>query len=331
MATLEDVLGALTLIQQELVASKAETAALKAQIERMQRNPFDASTGRTTAGTSGSGGGTSTVPQVTVNIPTPIPLAAPERYAGDPNKVQVFLTQIVLHFSCRPTVFSTNQARVAFTISYLSGDAASWVVPLVSTNDPILTDWDAFRKEFEKVFDRRATTLCADRELLKLKQGKMDLVTYLTRFNQLIAETSWPEEKRLALYYQGLNEGLKDVLARIDPQPTRVGDLINLTLRLDHRLTERSGGRPRLDRSEGIGERVPLHDGGAEAMEVGTVRTAIPRTERENRRKNGLCMFCGKKGHYVRECMLRPRLRDQYGKYKGTGQSDSKPKENERA
>ena len=138
MATLEDVLGALALVQQEVAASRAETAALKVLVDNMQRNPFDATTSGTPTWTAR--GGTTTNPPISVIVPTPIPLAAPERYSGDPNKVQVFLTQIMLHFSCKPTAFQTNQSRVAFLISYLSGDAASWAVPLVSSNDQIFTD-----------------------------------------------------------------------------------------------------------------------------------------------------------------------------------------------
>ena len=312
MATLEDVIGALALVQQELVDSRAEITALKSQVERLQRNPFDVFAGRSPPG---SGGSSQVPPQVTVTIPTPIPLAAPERYSGDPNKVQVFLTQIVLHFSCRPTVFPTNQSRVAFTISYLTGDAAAWVVPLVSGNDPLLTDWEAFRKEFERVFDRRATTLCADRELLEHKQGKSDLVTYLTKFNRLVAETSWPEGKRLALYYQGLKDDLKDVLAQIDPQPTTCTELINLTLRLDHRMAERSGQRNKVDRVVSQMEKGKVSEGGIEAMEIGLVRSSLSRVERESRRRNGLCMYCGKKGHFVRDCMAKPKGRDTLGRF----------------
>ena len=312
MATLEDVIGALTLVQQELVESRVEITALKGQVERLQRNPFDVYAGR---GPPGLGGSSQVPPQVTVSIPTPIPLAAPERYSGDPNKVQIFLTQIVLHFSCRPTVFPTNQARVAFTISYLTGDAAAWVVPLVSGNDPLLTDWEAFRKEFERVFDRRATTLCADRELLELRQGKSDLVTYLTKFNRLVAETSWPEGKRLALYYQGLRDELKDVLAQIDPQPTTCTELINLTLRLDHRMAERSGQRNKGDKVFSQSEKGKGSEGGIEAMEIGLVHSSLSRVERELRRRNGLCMYCGKKGHFVRECMAKPKGRDTLGRF----------------
>ena len=325
MATLEDVVRALALIQQELGESRVEINALKGHIERLQRNPFAVNPGR---GPQVVGPTEQLPPQVTVNIPTQIPLAAPERYAGDPHKVQIFLTQMILQFSCRPNVFHSSQARVAFAISYLTGDAAAWVVPFVSGNSPLLQDWDAFRGEFERVFDRRATTMCADRELLELRQGKSELVTYLTAFNRLVAETAWPEAKRLAIYYQGLREELKDVIARIDPLPTTCVDFINLTLRLDHRMAERSGQKNKVEKAIIQVERGKTHEGGSEAMEIGMVRSSLSREEKELRRRTGLCLYCGKKGHYVKNCRLTPKGRDRFGRFVQNPSPTDKPMEN---
>ena len=316
---------ALVLVQQELVESRLEINALKGHVERMQRNPFAVNTGRVPQVV---GPAEPVPPHVTVNIPTPIPLAAPERYAGDPHKVQIFLTQMMLHFSCRPTVFPSSQARVAFSISYLTGDAAAWVVPLVSGNSPLLHDWDAFRREFERVFDRRATTMCADRELLELRQGKTELVTYLAKFNRLIAETAWPEDKRMVIYHQGLREDLKDVLAQIDPLPTTCVDLINLTLRLDHRMAERSGQRIKGEKVGTQVDRVKTHEGGTEAMELGLVRSSLSREEREVRRRTGLCLYCGKKGHFIRDCPVKPKGRDRLGRFVRPASLINKPLEN---
>lgn len=187
MASLDEVMQALLVVQQELPTSRVETAALRDRVDQQARNPFDVST---------------STPHVNITVSPPIPLACPERYSGYPLKIQTFLTQIALHFSCKPTSFPSNHSRVAFAISYLIGDAANWAVPLVKNDDPLLSDWNAFRREFERVFDRRATTCSAVRELMGLRQGKTDLITHLTTFNRLVAETVWPEEKRM--YYQGL-------------------------------------------------------------------------------------------------------------------------------
>ncbi|KAJ1089183.1 hypothetical protein NDU88_002334 [Pleurodeles waltl] len=137
------------------------------------------------------------------------------------------------------------------------------------------------------------------RELLDLQQGNQDLVSYLANFNRLVAETSWPEEKQAALFYKGLKEELKDILAQIDPQPTDCQDLINLVLRLDHRLAERRGTCKKTEKyswcvhdnreSRTQKERTP------EPMEIGRIRRPLTQVEKDIRRKNGQCLYCGRK------------------------------------
>lgn len=117
---MEDVLQELVLVQQELAASRVETTALRDRVDKLVRNLFDTSPAS---------------PQIQVTVPPPIPLASPDRYSGDPAKTQVFLTLILLHFSCKPASFPNNHSRVALAISYLVGDAANWGIPLVRNND----------------------------------------------------------------------------------------------------------------------------------------------------------------------------------------------------
>ncbi|KAJ1105074.1 hypothetical protein NDU88_002482 [Pleurodeles waltl] len=223
----------------------------------------------------------------------------PERFSGDPLKAQSFLVQVELHFTCRPNTFPDAQSKVAFVLSYLSGDAATWAIPLVHKNSPLLYNWRNSVCEFERVFDRRTVTQSADHELLDLRQGNQDLLSYLANFNRLAAETSWPEEKQPVLFYKGLKEELKDILAQIDPQPTDCQELINLVLRLDHRLAERKGTRKKIEKyswrvhdnrdSRTPKERTP------EPMEIGTIRRPLTKDEKDLRRKNIQCLYCGRK------------------------------------
>ncbi|KAJ1209669.1 hypothetical protein NDU88_005042 [Pleurodeles waltl] len=114
------------------------------------------------------------------------------------------------------------------------------------------------------------------------------LVSYLANFNRLVAETSWPEEKQVALFYKGLKEELKDILFQMDPQPTDCQELINLVLRLDHRLSEKYFWRAHDNRdSRTPKERTP------KAMEIGTIRRPLTNDEKDLRRKNGQCLYCG--------------------------------------
>ncbi|KAJ1113638.1 hypothetical protein NDU88_001880 [Pleurodeles waltl] len=246
MATLDELVKAFTQLQAEVVSSKELTTSLAERVSQLQdkvEKKEQSPTGVSWPGTSSQASGSN---PISLNVPSAIPLALPERFSGDPLKAQYFLVQVELHFTCRPNTFPDAQSKVAFLLSYLSGDAATWAIPLVRKNSPLLYNCRNFVREFERVFDRRTVTQSADCELLDLRQGNQDLVSYLANFNRLVAETSWPEEKQAVLFYKGLKEELKDILAQIDPQPTDCEELINLVLRLDHRLAERKGTRKKI-------------------------------------------------------------------------------------
>lgn len=63
----------------------------------------------------------------------PVPLAAsipfsdgPEPRVGVPERYDGFLTNCSLLFSLQPRTFNTEAARVAFTITHLTGQARLW-------------------------------------------------------------------------------------------------------------------------------------------------------------------------------------------------------------
>lgn len=244
-----------------------------------------------------------------------IPLAPPERFSGDPNKAQIFLTQCSLHFLCRPVIFSEDQSKVAFILSYLTGDAAAWSMPIISRDDPVLYNFHNFKEEFLRIFDRRTAAQATDNELLEIKQGNKDLVAYLAHFNKLIVETAWPESKRAAIFYRGLRDELKDALAQIPNRPTEISELIDLVLQIDHRLTERRAEKrrdyrplpPRFDRVKNDHTRTGEDAMVAEPMQIGSIRGPLSKEEKEKRRVNQLCLYCGLSGHFVKNCPKKPK------------------------
>ena len=95
------------------------------------------------------------------------------------------------------------------------------------------------------MFAKHAYMQAIDNELLGLRQGNRELLTYLSSFKRLVTETRWPENKRGSLFYRGLNDELKDALAQIVDPPEDWEELIDLVVKIDHRLGERKGERQR--------------------------------------------------------------------------------------
>ena len=260
--------------------------------------------------------------QVTVVTPSPVPLANPERFTGDSTRFAAFMSQCQLHFLCKPQVFVSDASKVAFILSYLGGVAADWSIPLIEQNDPILYDFSAFKTAMTRLFAKHVFIQSSDNELLNLRQGSRDLVTYITSFNRLVAETHWPEEKRTSLFYRGLRDDLKDALSHIVDLPEDCAEFINLVVRLDHRLGERKGERPRGDtrlivlKSEKKDPENKNSD--TEPMQIGGIRGPLSSEEKDRRRKANLCLYCGRPGHFARDCSAKPKTKKAIASVRGT-------------
>ena len=99
------------------------------------------------------------------------------------------------------------------------------------------------------------------------------------------------------MYHQGLRDEIKEVIAQIDPQPQTCEDLIALSLRLDHRLSNRKGDRKKsepcfLTRPKDKTDTDPKDVG--EPMDIVGERGPLSAEGKEQRRKNGQCLYCSK-------------------------------------
>mgnify|MGYP002805142278 CR=1 FL=1 len=125
----------LTAMQQDLATSRQEKAILAGQVRQIQGQlTVQAHTVPRSAATTPLPPSAPNPTSISVTVPPVVPLAPPEGFSGDPAQVQTFLTQ--LHFLVRLTCCPDPQSRIAFFISYLSMDAAIWVIPQVSSDDP---------------------------------------------------------------------------------------------------------------------------------------------------------------------------------------------------
>uniref|UniRef100_A0A670YUE7 DUF4939 domain-containing protein n=1 Tax=Pseudonaja textilis TaxID=8673 RepID=A0A670YUE7_PSETE len=72
--------------------------------------------------------------------PTPCwkcPVAAPDKFSGQPEMFPAFMVQCQLFISLRPEDFPTDQSKVGFMISLLTGQAANWATPLLVQDSPL--------------------------------------------------------------------------------------------------------------------------------------------------------------------------------------------------
>ncbi|RXN02757.1 Pol poly [Labeo rohita] len=81
---------------------------------------------------------------------------SPPLYNGDPNSCRSLLAQCALVFSLQARRYATEEARIAFVLTLLTGRAREWGVVVWENQAPCCRSFRAFREEMTALFDRSA-------------------------------------------------------------------------------------------------------------------------------------------------------------------------------
>ncbi len=138
-------------------------------------------------------------------------------------------------FSQQPHTYATSQAKVAFIMSSLTGQAAAWSLAISSQQQELITDYHRFTDEMRRVFDHPVKGRQAVSPLLDLQQGRLSVSEYAVNFRILAAESGWDDSALQAIFLKGLAGELKDELA-VQEECNSVNSLIDLAIRLDNRI-----------------------------------------------------------------------------------------------
>lgn len=265
------------------------------------------------------------VPQPAINTTgssgEPFRLAAPERYSGDSSSCRPFLVQCSLHFEMNASQFPTPRSKVAFMLSHLTGRAAAWATSEWDRNSPVCLSYESFSVALKKTFDHSTPGREAARALKSLVQGRRRVSDYAVEFRTLSGDSGWNEPALIDAFLEGLSETLKDQMAPLE-MPGDLDGVIALAVRIDGRLQERwrqrqrppasstwHEGRSQFQRPEMATPPVPVPED--EAMQLG--RTKLSLEEKQRRRREGLCLYCGLPGHMAKLCTLKDQAHQLRG------------------
>ena len=159
--------------------------------------------------------------------------------------------------------------------------------------------------------------------ILSYCQGTRSVAEYSVEFRILAAKSRWGDEALRSAFRRGLNDSIEDLILR--DRPTSLADLISLALKVDDRLRERRIEKttrnppvaPRVPRSFGPRDApiltipntgpTPFSHGTSETEPMQLGRSRLTQAEREHRMQNKLCLYCGKSGHFIQTCSVRPK------------------------
>ncbi|KAL0180477.1 hypothetical protein M9458_022883 [Cirrhinus mrigala] len=228
-------------------------------------------------------------------------LAYPDKFDGSPAKCKGFLLQCSLFVTQQPALYPTEDSRIAFVCSLLTGKALDWATAVWDLNRPSFPTFKEFLRRFKEVFDYPEGGEGAGEQILTLRQGRNTAAEFALTFRTLAAQTGWPDEPLKLHFRKGLSHELQAELACRD-EGRSLDELINLAIRIDNLVRSRRTGK-------NLPPSVPPASATPEPEAMQIAHTRLTTEERERRHLLNLCLYCGKPGHVKASCPSRPSQR----------------------
>lgn len=239
-------------------------------------------------------------------------MATPDKFDGQRGaKAEMFIQQVSLYVMTNERSFPSERNKVAFTVSYLAGDAHVWATPYVQKileeNMQGLT-FKTFIDAFKGTYYDPHRVSKAENAIRALWQTE-SVLDYATRFNQLASIISWEDSTLMSNFKGHLKPEITVHLIR--DTSTTLEQLVRAAVEIDHLLhPEREGVALFHDSiddkkavvqvgGESSGQRVARAD---DAMDLSSVRFNISNKEFQRRKFANLCYYCGKPNHSASRC-----------------------------
>ncbi len=186
-------------------------------------------------------------PTVSPPMPNPLPpapvtasprLAFPEKFDGSPTKCKVFLLQCSMFVNQQPTLYSTDDSRIAFVCSLLTGRALEWATAVWSDGHAVFPSFTSFLQRFREVFEHPAGGKEVGEQLLALRQGRSTAADYALSFRTLSAQTRWSDDPLKLLFRKGLSAELQSELACRD-EGKSLDQFVDLAIHIDNLVRSR--------------------------------------------------------------------------------------------
>jgi hypothetical protein len=262
-------------------------------------------------------------------------VAPPKPFTGKRTESQEFILKCETVFTAQARTYFDDDTKLAYAINLLENEAYEWIKPAVMADigkkpDYVIT-WAAFKKEFLKIFSDIDIKELSYQRIQALKQTG-SASSYANEFRRYSLNLDWNDEPLRQHFFRGLKTDVKDRVLSPSDFPD-LASLIENAIKWDNLLyqrrkdpnntksTDRSYANATNRQSSNFNNRSfnpvptprpqwnnpPCHTlrSGPAPMEVDSIRGPLMQAEKDRRRQNNLCLYCGSPGHRAAECRKR--------------------------
>lgn len=258
----------------------------------------------------------------------------PEAFDGKRESVKSFIQRMELIFEEYEDHFHPENTLISYAVGYLGKHDAWYLGARENGTQP--TTWEEFKNEFRSIFASGNEQEYAQTKIDNLKQtGAASKL--LIEFNKYAASSGYNNTALQTKFLAALKPELKSQMAILSSNPEiTLKVLQNTAVAVDNTLftqklykSQSKDSEPRGNESwRGRGNRGRSRFGngrggsgnsGNQGRDNGNhqgkdsrsyVRKPLTAQEKQHRRDNGLCLYCGNGGHMAAQCPIAPTKTD---------------------
>jgi Retrotransposon gag protein len=253
----------------------------------------------------------------------PIPPVLSPKFKGDDTlTVDEFKSKLTMTIERYEESLATDRDQVRFAIQSMEGPPALYFAPFVNQIVPddegILEDYSKFLNHLENVFGDQHNLDELNAKLGQLRQHPGTMVEYISKFRNLAGRVGWNEAALVARFKDGLSSEVKSLMApqwhalrTLSDTMTSASTAYQNTL-----FQQKNRPRPSLSKNNLLPQSLrsrptPIASSSPapSPMDLDNVRAKkLTATEKQHRRDNGLCMYCGGGNHFAASCPKKIQL-----------------------
>lgn len=263
-------------------------------------------------------------------------IGEPPTFDGKASEFHPFLQQAKLYIRMRHLTFQNDEIRVAYILSRLRGGPSEWGQALLEADSPLLYDYNTFLVKFTSIYENKERRAQLEDRLARLKQTG-SASAYSAEFSSLCEILRINPDSRMGDFRLKLKEDVQKALALL-PAPTTFDDLSTRAIRIDnaqfsarkltdtrHNNSSSKPHHPQQSSNSSLSSRsqssrplpasnymsnTPSSRHGTSRPSTshpGSFRSSAPRPplteeEKERRRREKLCPYCGDPTHRIQDC-----------------------------